>query len=56
MLRALSDRDITLYFIGPTLSTLGDRSLWPAMGIWVKMLTGSSSSPRSRPRPSRPGW
>lgn len=44
MLRALSDRNVTLYFIGQTLSTLGDRSLWLAMGIWVKMLTGSSAA------------
>lgn len=44
MLRALSHRNVTLYFIGQTLSTLGDRSLWLAMGIWVKMLTGSSAA------------
>ncbi|WP_194911653.1 MFS transporter [Catenulispora rubra] len=44
MLRALSHRNVMLYFIGQTLSTLGDRSLWLAMGIWVKMLTGSSAA------------
>src|ERR1041384_6577889 len=44
MLRALSHRNILLYFVGQTLSTLGDRSLWLAMGVWVKILTGSNAA------------
>jgi MFS family permease len=44
VLRVLSHRNIALYVAGQTLSTLGDRALWLAMGIWVKMLTGSSAA------------
>jgi MFS family permease len=32
-----------LYFLGNTLSTIGDYALWLAAGIWVKQLTGSTS-------------
>lgn len=44
MLRVLTHRQAGSYFIGQTLSTLGDRALWLAMGIWVKMLTGSNAA------------
>lgn len=32
-----------LYFLGNTLSSIGDYALWLAAGIWVKELTGSTS-------------
>ena len=44
MRRLLADRDARLYLSGQTLSAIGDSSLWLAMGIWVKILTGSSSA------------
>jgi MFS family permease len=40
----LRHRDARLYLAGQTLSSLGDSALWLAMGIWVKLLTGSSSA------------
>jgi MFS family permease len=40
----LADRDARLYLGGQALSTIGDSALWLAMGIWVKILTGSSSA------------
>jgi len=43
MRRLLADRNTRLYISGQTLSAIGDSSLWLAMGIWVKILTGSSS-------------
>jgi MFS family permease len=33
-----------LFLLGDVLSALGDYSLWLAMGIWVKILTGSTSA------------
>ena len=44
MKRLLADRNARLYISGQTLSAIGDSSLWLAMGIWVKILTGSSSA------------
>jgi MFS family permease len=42
--RLLAIRDVRVYLAGQGLSMLGDASLWLAMGIWVKQLTGSSSA------------
>lgn len=39
----LANRDGRLYLGGQITSMLGDSSLWLAIGIWVKILTGSSS-------------
>jgi MFS family permease len=36
-------RRMRLYYLGNTLSTIGDYALWLAAGIWVKELTGSTS-------------
>ncbi|WP_370078121.1 MFS transporter [Streptacidiphilus sp. MAP12-16] len=33
-----------LFFLGNTLSTIGDYALWLAAGIWVKELTGSTAA------------
>jgi MFS family permease len=44
MRRLLACRNFRLYLGGQGLSMLGDSSLWLAMGIWVKVLTGSSSA------------
>jgi MFS family permease len=44
MRRLLSHRNARLYIGGQTLSAIGDNSLWLAMGIWVKILTGSNSA------------
>ena len=44
MRRLLSHRDARVYLGGQTLSVIGDSALWLAMGIWVKILTGSSSA------------
>jgi MFS family permease len=44
MRRLLADRDARFYLGGQTLSTIGDNALLLAMGIWVKMLTGSSAA------------
>lgn len=40
----LAHRDARLYLGGQALSTVGDSALWLAMGIWVKILTGSNSA------------
>src|SRR5262249_58885576 len=40
----LANRDARFYLAGQALSTVGDNALWLAMGIWVKILTGSSSA------------
>jgi MFS family permease len=40
----LAYRDARFYLAGQVLSTVGDNALWLAMGIWVKILTGSSSA------------
>jgi MFS family permease len=37
-------RDARLYLLGQALSSVGDNALWLAMGIWVKILTGSNSA------------
>jgi MFS family permease len=42
--RLLGHRDARLYLAGQGLSSLGDSALWLAMGIYVKILTGSSSA------------
>lgn len=34
---------IPLFLVGNAVSTLGDYALWLALGIWVKLLTGSTS-------------
>lgn len=44
MLSALKHRNVALYVTGQTLSTLGDRALWLAMGIYAKLLTGSNAA------------
>jgi MFS family permease len=44
MHRLLADRDARLYLGGQALSTIGDNALWLAIGIWVKILTGSSAA------------
>ncbi len=44
MRELLADANIRLSIAGKVLSTLGDNALWIALGIWVKMLTGSSSA------------
>jgi MFS family permease len=42
--RLFRHRDARIYVSGQALSTIGDNALWLAMGIWVKMLTGSNSA------------
>ncbi len=44
MRRLFSDRDARTYIAGQSLSVIGDSALWLAMGIWVKILTGSNSA------------
>lgn len=44
MRKLLAHRDARLYLSGQILSSIGDNSLWLAMGIWVKILTGSNSA------------
>ncbi|MCC9306255.1 MFS transporter [Kitasatospora sp. RB6PN24] len=44
MRRLWGDRNARLYLAGQSLSTFGDSALWLALGIWVKMLTGSASA------------
>jgi MFS family permease len=43
MRRLLAHRDARTYIAGQSLSVVGDSALWLAMGIWVKILTGSNS-------------
>jgi MFS family permease len=40
----LRNREFQLLFVGQSLSTLGDRALILAFGIWVKELTGSDAA------------
>jgi MFS family permease len=40
----MRNRSFRLLFIGQTLSTLGDRALIIAFGVWVKELTGSNAA------------
>jgi MFS family permease len=44
MRRLISHRDARIYIAGQSLSVIGDSALWLAMGIWVKILTGSNSA------------
>ena len=44
MRRLISHRDASIYIAGQSLSVIGDSALWLAMGIWVKILTGSNSA------------
>jgi MFS family permease len=44
MHRLLRHRDARIYLAGQSLSVIGDSALWLAMGIWVKILTGSNSA------------
>jgi MFS family permease len=44
MRRLLAHRDARLYLSGQIMSLFGDSALWLAMGIWVKVLTGSSAA------------
>jgi MFS family permease len=41
--RLLAHRDVRIYLAGQVFSLFGDSSLWLAMGIWVKTLTGSNA-------------
>jgi MFS family permease len=41
--RLLAYRDVRIYLAGQVFSLFGDSSLWLAMGIWVKTLTGSNA-------------
>ena len=43
MRRLLAHRDVRVYLAGQAFSLFGDSSLWLAMGIWVKTLTGSNA-------------
>lgn len=43
MRKLFAHRDARLYIAGQLLSAFGDLALFLAVGIWVKMLTGSSS-------------
>ena len=43
MRRLLAHRDIRIYLAGQVCSLFGDSTLWLAMGIWVKTLTGSNA-------------
>jgi MFS family permease len=44
MRRLLAHRNARLYLSGQAMSLLGDGALWLAMGIWIKVLTGSSAA------------
>jgi MFS family permease len=44
MHRLMHHRDARIYLAGQSLSMIGDSALWLAMGIWVKILTGSNSA------------
>jgi MFS family permease len=44
MRRLFAHRDARTYLAGQSLSVIGDSALWLAMGIWVKILTGSNSA------------
>ncbi|WP_328457540.1 MFS transporter [Streptomyces sp. NBC_00386] len=44
MRKLLANRNARLYMAGQILSTFGDSALWLALGIWIKMLTGSASA------------
>ena len=40
----LAHRDARISIAGQAVSTFGDTVLWLALGIWIKMLTGSTSA------------
>jgi Na+/melibiose symporter-like transporter len=42
MLRLFAERNGRRYLVGQTVSLIGDRMLFLAMGIWIKTLTGSN--------------
>jgi MFS family permease len=44
MRRLLRHRDARIYIVGQVFSLFGDSSLWLAMGIWVRTLTGSNAA------------
>src|SRR5580698_4257520 len=44
MRRLFAHRDARTYLAGQSLSVIGDSALWLAMGIWVKILTGSNTA------------
>lgn len=44
MRRLLAHRNARLYLSGQIMSVFGDSALWIAMGVWIKVLTGSSSA------------
>ena len=44
MRRLLAHRNARLYLSGQVMSLFGDSALWLAMGIWIKVLTGSSAA------------
>ena len=44
MRRLLGIRNVRVYVLGQVLSLFGSTSLWLAMGIWVKTLTGSNGA------------
>lgn len=44
MHRLMNHRDARIYIAGQSLSMIGDSALWLAMGVWVKILTGSNSA------------
>ena len=44
MRQLISHRDARIYIAGQSFSVIGDSALWLAMGIWVKILTGSNSA------------
>jgi MFS family permease len=44
MRRVLARREIRLYVAGQTLSLFGDSAMWLALGVWAKVLTGSSAA------------
>jgi MFS family permease len=43
MRQVLADRNARLYFLAQSLSIFGDSSLWLAVSIWMKVLTGSNA-------------
>ncbi len=44
MRQMLANRDARLYLSGNIVSTFGDRVLWLAVAIWVRVLTGSNAA------------
>lgn len=44
MRRVLARREMRLYLAGQVLSLFGDSAMWLALGVWAKVLTGSSAA------------